>query len=200
MTLDVDLDRGLDMVGFPHLVAVPPRSLQEHIVRPAGEFTAAQASPVAAQDVASHSPLQRLAARRRRTATPGRLDQLPVHRGNVAPPERQPLPHLISHLETAPGPLIELTPGPGRLDPPPHSPLRDTQTLSRELHMPRRQPAFTIQPYQAPDRGLSGQPLIPPSRTLLTHARFPPSVTPPRDHEVIGDNGTYRANAPLTAQ
>jgi len=61
--------------------------------------------------------------------------------------------------------------------------------------MPRRQPTFTIQPHQAPDRGLSGQPLIPPSRTLLTHARFPPSVTP-RDHEVIGDNGTYRANAP----
>ena len=40
------------------------------MVRPAGEFTAAQASPVAAQDVASHSPLQRLTARCRRTATP----------------------------------------------------------------------------------------------------------------------------------
>ena len=149
-------------------------------MRPAGKFTAAQAGPVAAQDVASHSPLQRLTARRRRTATLGRLDQLPVHRGNVAPPERQPLPHLISHLETAPGPLIELTPGPVRLDPPPHSPLRDTKPLSRELHMPRRQPTFTIQPHQAPDRGLSGQPLVPPSRTLLTHARFPPSVTPAR--------------------
>lgn len=43
----------------------------------------------------------------------------------------------------------------------------------RQPHMPRRQPAFTIQPHQAPDRGLSRQPLIPPSRTLLTHARFP---------------------------
>ena len=43
--------------------------------------------------------------------------------------------------------------------------------------MPRRQPTFTIQPHQAPDRGLSGQPLIPPSRTLLTHARFPPAPT-----------------------
>ncbi len=147
-------------------------------MRPAGKFTAAQAGPVAAQDVASHSPLQRLTARGRRTATVGRLDQFPVHRSNVAPPERQPLPHLISHLETAPGPLIELTPGPVRLDPPPHSPLRDTQTLSRELHMPRRQPTFTIQPHRAPDRSLSRQPLIPPSRTLLTHARFPPSMDP----------------------
>ena len=49
---------------------------------------------VVAQDVASHSPLQRLAARRRRTTTLGRLDQLPVHCGNVAPPERQPLPQM----------------------------------------------------------------------------------------------------------
>ena len=142
-------------------------------MRPAGKFTAAQAGQVAAQDVASHSPLQRLTARRCRTATLGRLDHLPVYRGNVAPPKRQPLPHLVTHLETAPGTLIEFTPGPARLDPPPHSPLGDAQTLSRELHMPRRQPAFTIQPHQAPDRGLSGQPLIPPSRTLLTHARFP---------------------------
>ena len=129
-----------------------------------------------------NSPLQRLAARRRRTATLGRLGQLPVHRGNVAPPERQPLPHLISHLETAPGPLIELTPGPGRLDPPPHSPLRDAPTLSRELHMPRRQPTFTIQPHQARRTAASrGSRLIPPSRTLLTHARFPPISVTPRD-------------------
>jgi hypothetical protein len=92
--------------------------------------------------------------------------------------------------------LIELTPGPARLDPPPHSPLRDTQTLRRQPHMPRRQPTFTIQHHQAPDRGLSRQPLIPPSQTLLTHARFPPAHDPRAIAKVIGDNGTYRANAP----
>ena len=51
-------------------------------------------------------------------------------------------------------------------------------------------------PRQAPDRSLARQPLIPPSRTLLTHARFPPSVTPRRDHELIGDNGNLPGKRP----
>ena len=189
------------MVGFPHLVAVPPRSLQEHIVRPAGKFTAAQAGPVAAQDVASHSPLQRLAARRRRTATLRRLDQLPVHRGNVAPPERQPLPHLISHLETAPRPLIELTPGPARLDPPPHSPLRDIQTLSRELHMP---PSSADLHHPAPS-GAGPRPLEAAADPAKPDSAHPRPVSPSMDPPARSQSDRRQRNLPgkrphLTAQ
>ena len=54
----------------------------------------------------------------------------------------------------------------------------DFLVVPASRRMPRRQPTFTIQPHQAPDRGLSGQPLVPRSRTLLTHARFPRPWTP----------------------
>ena len=46
-TLHVDLDRGLNVIGFPHLVAVTPGPLQEHVMRPPGTLTMPKSRPVA---------------------------------------------------------------------------------------------------------------------------------------------------------
>lgn len=72
----------------------------------------------------------------------------------------------------------------------------DFLVVPASRRMPRRQPTFTIQP----PSGAGPRPLgaaAGPAQPDPAHPRpVPPSMDPPRDHKVIGDNGTYRANAP----
>ena len=146
----VDLYRSLNMVGLPDRVAVRPGPLQEHVVRPTGTLPAGQARPVPGEHIAGHRALQRRQARRRRAAGLRRRSQLPVHRRDVAPPERHALPDLVGDLETLARPAVQALTRASLTHPPPHRALGDPQAASRQPDLLRAQPALTLQGSQAP--------------------------------------------------
>lgn len=86
--LDVDQDRGLDVIGLPHLVPPAPRPGQEHIMLAGLTLTTGKPRPLPRRQITPDRTVQRRNRRRRITLAPGRTGgQLTVDSGDVPLPQ-----------------------------------------------------------------------------------------------------------------
>ncbi len=190
--LDINQDRGLDVIGFPDLVPPPPRPGQEHIVLPGCTLTTVKPRPLPRSQITPDRPMQRRNRRRQITLAPGRASgQLTVDSSDVPLPQPEQSPNLVSDQEP---PAVGAR-SPGGSQPPPHRPIPHPQSVRRHPNMPRSglplpaqsQQAANHRPPQRPHRHSRQSPARPATRPrqgqvlcFLIHLLSTPTPAGPR--------------------